>query len=228
MRVRDWSVFHAFLRDKERILITTHRNPDGDAIGSEIALMHFLRQQGKTVHVINSDPTPKFFRFLDPEQEIGVYDPASFAGLLPRLHGGIVVDINDWARLADIGRAVQTHGLPLACIDHHIPTDHLGDVQVVDTRSSSTGELIFDLIDRSNGQWNQNVVDALYTCILTDTGSFRFSNTTPKTHRNAARLLSLGARFRQVYRQVYESYSANRIHLAGRLMADMRFDCDGR
>ncbi len=228
MQERDWSAFSAFFQDKKNLLITSHRTPDGDAIGSEVAMAHYLRQLGKSVHIVNLDATPKYFRFLDPVDEITIFEPAAFAELLPCLDGGVIVDINEWSRLAELGRAIRTHGLPIACIDHHIPTEHVGTIEMIDTTVSSTGELVFDFLDHSKADWQQMIIDALYTCLLTDTGSFRFSNTSPRTHRIAAHLLSRGARYREVYKQVYESFSQNRIHLAGRLMASIVFECGGK
>lgn len=224
----NWEPVNSFIADKQRILITTHLNPDGDGLGSQVALAGFLRQLGKTVIMINPNPTPFLFQFLDAEKEITGYDKIKDKELLNSLDAVIVVDISDWERLGDIGHVLRRLQTPMVCIDHHIPTDIMGDVQIIDSSASSTGELIYDYLTCCGALFTQNIVDALYTCILTDTGSFRYSNTTEKTHTIAADLLKRGANFRQVFSNIYENYSKNRYYLMGRLLVDMQFACNDR
>ena len=225
---RNWDSIGRFIQSGQRFIITTHANPDGDAIGSQIALSAYLKQLGKEVHLINSDPTPKFFQFLDPEGTIEVFDENRHADLIRGLDGGIVLDISDWGRLRRVGEILRGADLPLASIDHHIPTDLSAKYSISDQSASSTGEMLYDFFATSQITMNKEIVNALYTCILTDTGSFRFSNTTPRTHQIAAALLKSGAEFREIYEKVYESYSKNRTILKGLLLANMHFECKNR
>ncbi len=225
---RDWDSVREFLADKKRLLVTTHVNPDGDAIGSQMAMAHYLRQLKKEVFLLSSDPTPKFFHFLDPKGEITPYSPEAHLSLLQSLDGGIVLDISDWKRLRGVGEAIVQFSLPVVCIDHHIPTDEIGMVQISDQSASSTGEMLYDFFQDSKAEMTVEIIEALYTCILTDTGSFRFSNTTALTHRIAADLLERGVDFRRVYEHVYESHSKSRSLLMGHVLAEMQFECDDR
>ncbi|MBN1480486.1 bifunctional oligoribonuclease/PAP phosphatase NrnA [candidate division KSB1 bacterium] len=223
-----WSPFRQFLANKSTILITTHLNPDGDALGSELALAHYLREVGKRVFIINSDPLPHFLHFLTDDVHIEQFSGERHAGIIDHCDGCIVVDVSEWKRLGEISTLIKARALPIACIDHHLSAGKLGDIQVLDEYASSTGELIYDFLKTVKANFSQSVVDALYTCILTDTGSFKFSNTTAQTHFIAANLLGMGAHFERIYAELYESDSKSRTLLKGHLLADMKFECDDR
>ncbi|MBN1560637.1 bifunctional oligoribonuclease/PAP phosphatase NrnA [candidate division KSB1 bacterium] len=223
-----WDAISRFLDDKKRILITTHLNPDGDALGSEIALAHYLSACGKEVHVINSDPLADFFTFLTNDIQVKQFQRQKHQPLIESCDGCLVVDVSDWHRLGDIGLVLRERAIPLACIDHHLQGGKMGDVHVIDEKASSTGELVYDFLKSANAALSQNIIDAIYTCILTDTGSFKFSNTTPDTHLIAAELLERGARFQKIYAELYESDSIGRTLLKGHLLAHMQFACDDR
>ncbi|HOC89267.1 MAG TPA: bifunctional oligoribonuclease/PAP phosphatase NrnA [bacterium] len=225
---REWQPVRDFVQDKRTIAVTTHINPDGDAIGSQMAMAHYLRQIGKKVVLLNCDRMPDYFHFLDPEGEIALFDEQAHEELVAGLDGCFVVDISDWARLRGLGSALRRHGIPVACIDHHIPTDEMGEVHICLQEASSTGEMIYDFLADSGAELTLPIVDAIYTCIMTDTGSFRFSNTTARTHRIAADLLERGAHYRAIYEQVYENNSKQRTLLMARLLEQMRFACDDR
>jgi bifunctional oligoribonuclease and PAP phosphatase NrnA len=224
----DWKSLQEFVHGKKRILITSHVHPDGDAIGSEIAMAEYLRQKGADVYIVNSDPTPSFFDFITGDQGIEQYNAEIHAGLIPTLDGCVVVDISDWARLKEIGRLVRQHQIPVACVDHHIPTDHMGQIQINIQHASSTGEVLYRFFKAARVTLNNTMVNALYLCVMTDTGSFRYSNTTPYALRMAADLLKRGAEFKTIYEQVYESDSPARMILKGRMLAELRFECQGR
>jgi bifunctional oligoribonuclease and PAP phosphatase NrnA len=223
-----WQRFFDFIHAKNHLLITTHVNPDGDAIGSETALADYLKQVGKQVTIINVDPTPAFFAFLDHEKNIQRYDAQHSLPQIEAVDGCIVVDVSEWKRLGDMSLPLQQKRIPLACIDHHPVVLPMSGVQVIDAAASSTGELVYDLLIAADAEFTPLMLDALYTCLLTDTGSFRFSNTTAKTHSIAADLLRRGARFRDIYSELFESYSKHRVWLQGELLANMRFEFDDR
>jgi phosphoesterase RecJ-like protein len=193
-----------------------------------VAMAHYLWQLGKECTLLNCEKTPQFFLFLDPDKKIQVFNSPSHEQIFREADGAIVVDISDWKRLDEVGKAIKQCDLPVACVDHHIPTDEMGAVQISDQKASSTGELLFEFFKYCDAVMSPPIVEALYTCILTDTGSFRFSNTTPKTHLIAAELIELGVNFRKVYQYVYESYSPGRSLLMGHLLANMHFEASGK
>lgn len=223
-----WKALREFIDTKKRLLITTHVHPDGDAIGSQVALAEYVRRKEKKVFLINCDVTPKYFQFLDPDNKIELFSGERHNDLFATFDGCLIVDISDWARLRRVGTLIREYRLPVACIDHHIPTDDMGDVNINFQQASSTGELLYDFFCSGEEEMTQEMVDALYTCVLTDTGSFRYSNTTPRTHVIAADLLRRGAQFRRIFEEVYENYSGNRTKLMGYLLENMQFACNDR
>lgn len=223
-----WDAIRDFLHNKHNILITTHLNPDGDALGSELALANYFVEIGKEVRIINSDPLPHYFEFLTNGFKIEHYDPDVHTHDSLQFDGCFVVDVSEWKRLGTIANLLQSSDIPVACIDHHLSVGKLGTTQVIDNCASSTGELIYDLLKNMGADFSQGVVDSLYTCILTDTGSFKFSNTTARTHLVTSDLLAKGANYQKIYSELYESDSISRILLKGHLLANMQFDCDGR
>lgn len=229
MGQRDWNILSDFLKDKKNILITTHLNPDGDAIGSQVALAEYLEQLGINCHLINHTPAPKFFHFLDTKNKVEHYNKSIHSSIFATLDGAIIVDLCDWPRLGDVGIAIKKQNLPVAIVDHHITGEKIDPSTIIsDPKASSTGELIYDFFTTVDCHWGQTLVNALYTCILTDTGSFRFSNTTSTTHRIVADLLDKGAEFTTVYKKVYESYSPQRSILMGKMLASLKFENNNR
>ena len=223
-----WDSINAFLQNKKNILISTHLNPDGDALGSEIALAHYFRQIGISFKILNSDPTPAFYQFLDLERWVEQYIPEMHSRMLSNFDGCIIVDVSEFDRLGEMCAVIKNADFPIACIDHHLSASSISMAQVVDEHASSTGELVYDFLRSNNAAFTQEIVDALYTCIVTDTGSFRYSNTTPNTHRITADLIEKGARFQYIYSALYESDSKSRARLKGRLLANMHFESDDR
>ncbi|RPI01387.1 MAG: bifunctional oligoribonuclease/PAP phosphatase NrnA [Calditrichaeota bacterium] len=216
--------FSDFLQDRQNILISTHINPDGDGVGSEVAIRDYLRAQGKQVTIVNDDPVPHYFTFLDPLQEIKLY--ADSTELFRHADACIVVDVSEWGRLGKIADDIQQMNIPLMCIDHHLVRAPIGQVNLIDATASSTGELIYLILQSVNADMTMTMLEAIYVCLLTDTGSFRFNNTTGRTHRIAAELLESGVNFLNIYSRIYESYSISRSRLMGELLRDMRFECD--
>ncbi len=222
-----WKNLTRFISNGEHFLLTTHINPDGDGLGSQIAMAEYLKQCGKNVTLINNNQTPVYFSFLDPENQIQIYNQ-ELDEIIKSVDGVIIVDISDWERLGKLGQVIKTNNIPVACIDHHIPTDTMGETQILDQTVSSTGELVYQYLADQNADFGDRILSALYTTILTDTGSFRFSNTTPQTHRIAADLIERGADFKMIFKNIYESHSKNRVRLTGELLSNLQFACDDR
>ncbi|MDZ7724914.1 MAG: bifunctional oligoribonuclease/PAP phosphatase NrnA [candidate division KSB1 bacterium] len=224
----NWTLFQRFLEDKSLIILSTHLNPDGDGLGSELALADYCRQQGVQYRIINVDPTPRYFQFLDPEKKIEVYDASVHNAVFRQADALLLLDVSELDRIGAIKTQSRAAGLETGCVDHHIYTGPEYDLQLIDTTASSTGELVFRLLDHLGADWTRTIVQSLYTCILTDTGSFRFSNTTAFTHRMAARLIENGADYSRIYQQIYESDSPGLFQLKGKLLTRLHYECKGR
>ncbi|HEX9973703.1 MAG TPA: bifunctional oligoribonuclease/PAP phosphatase NrnA [bacterium] len=219
---------NTLLTSHNKFVLTTHINPDGDAIGSEMAMAVYLRHLGKEVLIINNSATPNNYQFLDKNEEIIVYDEEKHYDLMASADLYLILDISDWDRLRKIGKIIQNSTVPKICIDHHHINYQFVDIDVIYEQASSTGELIFEFLDKVGFPIQGSVARSLYTCILTDTGSFRFSNTTAKTHVMASRLLDAGVNAREIYNLVYEQNSRNKMLLMGEALCAINYECNGQ
>jgi phosphoesterase RecJ-like protein len=186
-----------------RVALMTHVNADGDGAGSEIALWHLLTRRGVRAAITNPTPFPERFGFL-LDKAAGADKSPSGVKYLERADAIVVLDIADLDRLGHLSRVVAKAKIPVACIDHHL--------------SDGTGELVYDLARSARWELTPQVARALYVAILTDTGGFRFSNTTPRTLQVAAHLLERGLDAEQIYREVYASEPEGKIRLLGEVL----------
>lgn len=176
-----------------RVALTTHVNPDGDGLGSEVGLAHLLRQQGLDVMIANPSPTPARFGFLFKELP-GVDRTDEAVRALRQADVIVVVDISDLGRLGMLAGTVAERGVTVGCIDHHVSPGTLPPgPRYVDPTAAATGELVCEIALANTWPLPSLAARALYVAILTDTGGFRFSNTHPRTLRIAAELLEKGA-----------------------------------
>jgi bifunctional oligoribonuclease and PAP phosphatase NrnA len=195
--------FATVFRPGQRVCLTTHVNPDGDGIGSEVGLVHLLRPQGIEAVITNPSPTPPRFSFLFDDLP-GVDRSAEAVKELRRADLIIVLDISDLTRLGMLIETVRNRGVPVGCVDHHVSAGMLPPgPRYLDPGAAATGELIFELAKANGWAVSQAAARALYVAILTDTGGFRFSNTRPRTLRVAADLLETGVDAEKIYLEVY-------------------------
>jgi phosphoesterase RecJ-like protein len=211
-----WNETAKLIRSCDSFLLTTHINPDGDAIGSEIALKTFLEDIDKNVVVVNSSVTPDNLAFLDPGGEIRIFPQDASRELLDDIDVVFVLDVCNWEHLGAFGKALKKSTTPRVCIDHHIiENEDFADVMVIDTSYAATGLMIYELIQTMGGSISRVVAEAVYAAIITDTGTFRFSNTDTKAFRAAAELCDHGVNPHELYRHVFASKTWG----AGRLLA---------
>lgn len=199
-----------------RVALSTHINADGDGCGSEAGLARLLAQRGMSVRIVNPTPWPDHFGFLlgDDVEDCSADGPDG----LDSIDLLIVLDISDVRRLGGLTDRVRKLTVPRLVIDHHIASDdRAGEVLLSDTTACATGELIYDLARELGFEITPRVARSLYTAILTDTGGFRFSNTTPRCHAVAADLLAAGVDPEEMYQRVYAAAPVGRI----RLLADV-------
>jgi bifunctional oligoribonuclease and PAP phosphatase NrnA len=205
------------------VALSTHINADGDGCGSETALARLLAQRGMAVHIVNPTPWPELFDFLladDVEER-----SADGAAALKDIDVLLVLDISDVKRLGGLADAVRALKVPKLVIDHHIASDErAGDILLSDTTACATGELVYDLACELNLEITPRVAKSLYSAILTDTGGFRFSNTTPRCHAIAADLLSVGVDPEELYQRVYASAPAGRVRLLAEVLQTLGID----
>jgi phosphoesterase RecJ-like protein len=202
----------AELRAGQKVALSTHINADGDGCGSEAGLARLLAQMGIQAHIVNPTPWPATMRFLlDGEVSERSAEGARALAGVDRL---IVLDISDVRRLGVLADTVRALPSPPLVIDHHLPGEEPpGTIHVSDTAACATGELVYDLAVTMGLEITPAIATALYTAILTDTGGFRFSNTSPRCHAIAARLLAAGVDPDAMYRRIYASVPRGRMGL---------------
>jgi bifunctional oligoribonuclease and PAP phosphatase NrnA len=207
------------------VALSTHINADGDGCGSEAGLARLLAQRGMDVHIVNPTPWPELFDFLLADDIVD--RSADGAQALKGIDLLIVLDISDVKRLGALAETVRSLTVPRVVIDHHIASDErAGDVLLADTTACATGELVYDLARELGLTIDSRVARALYSAILTDTGGFRFSNTTPRSHAIAADLLAAGVDPEELYQRVYASAPAGRIRLLAEVLQTLGVDED--
>jgi phosphoesterase RecJ-like protein len=224
-----WSNIIHLVNEKQRFILTAHANPDLDALGSEIALDEYLRSLGKEVWILNSDSAPDAFRFIDPDCRLRTFSPNRHREKIREAEVIFVLDASGgWDRVGRIGKHLAAAQATVVCIDHHPASVDFAHLAVVDTNAAATGELIFDLITQAGGAITPTMARVLYLAILTDTGSFRYPNTSPETHRIVARLIEAGADPTHLYKQVYEQYPLERVRLKGYVLNSLQAGADGQ
>jgi phosphoesterase RecJ-like protein len=210
----------SLIETNQRFVLTTHVNPDGDALGSQLALAALLRYRGKDVRIINCGSTPPNYLFLDPNGSIEVYDPVQHQQVLLYAEVIFLIDTNDPHRLRSMSPAVLASSALKVIIDHHPEPVDVGTQPIIDFDATATGEIIYGLIRQLEPAiLTAEVSIALYTAIMTDSGSFRFPKTDPEVHRIAADLISCGADPTDIYARVYENGSINRLRLLGQMLS---------
>lgn len=209
-------------------ILTTHINPDGDGLGSEMVIYWYLKSLGKQVWIFNQNAALQNYCFLDPEKVIQVFDSSRHGVILRQAEVCFILDIGDWPRLRKMAKWLRNDAIVKVCIDHHPRENQFGDINIILPEASSTGEIIYQLFKQLKISISTEMAQAFYTAIMTDTGCFRFSNTTPETHRIAAELIGLGVEPSAIYHQVYEQDSRGKIWLLGQVLGNLQFECDGQ
>jgi len=204
-------------------VLTTHVNPDGDGLGSEIALAEWLSSQAKNVHIINYSATPEIYLFLDAHDRIGRYDPSRDNPLFAAADVIVILDTNQPERLRTMQQPVLDSRAAKLVIDHHLEPHPFADHYLIDADATSTGEIMYRLLSRlSHESLTPLVAQNLYCAIMTDTGSFRYPRVDSDIHRIVADLIDRGADPVSIYSNVYERWSNGRIHLLGEMLAGLQ------
>ena len=205
------------------VVLSTHINADGDGCGSESALARILKSLGMSVKIVNPTPWPDTYEFL---LDGDVREASSEgAAALRKADLLIVLDISDVKRLGSLADTVRGLTIPKLVIDHHIASDEPPGAEMVsDTAACATGELIYDLAVTLGQEITPKIAVALYVAILTDTGGFRFANTTARCLAIASQLLAAGVEPEEMYRRLYASHPIGRLHLLRDALATLEVD----
>ena len=211
------------------IVLATHVDADGDGLGSELGIYHFLKARGHNVQIINNDPVPERYRFLEGWEEVLVHEGERCAELIRDAGLFFVLDNSSPARLGRLLPDLKESNTFKICIDHHVIVDPFWDLNCVDESAAASGQLVYEAINALDGEITPAIAMALYVAFVTDTGQFRFSKTTPEVLRINAELMEKGSINPQdVYRAVYEGVSRGLTRLISHALADAQYDHGGR
>lgn len=210
------------MRASRSCILTTHVNADGDGIGSQIAVAAWMRANGARAYIVNPTRYPGLFDFLLPHSS-WVLEAGSEAArdACAQADLAVVLDTGEVPRIGRVKPMVEH--LPLVVVDHHPLGDQpLGGISFRDPEASATGELVYDILLSTRGPWPQEALDAMYVAILTDTGSFRFGNSTPLCHEVVAELIRRGCDPEELHRQVYGKAPMRRFRLLEACLATLQ------
>lgn len=217
----DLSAVCGVLREKDRFLIACHENPEGDAIGSELALALGLRKMGKTATVLNADPVPRNLTFLAGADTVVFDEDGSGYDV------AIVVDCSSIERTGRVAGELMKPAI-LVNIDHHRTNDDRGELALVDPDAAATGLLVHKVLVALGVEIDRDIAENVFVAILTDTGSFHYGNSSSEAFRVAGEMVELGVDPWAVAEQVYETQSFSRIRLLGRVLSSLETAVGGR
>lgn len=214
----------AAIQSSHRFLITSHLNPDGDAIGTSLGLARILRAMGKEATIWLHDPLPPAYRPMPGAAEVhhGAEPPAGFPGAFD---AGIVLECPTLDRS---GHQAHLPALPLLNIDHHLGNDGYGVAVWVEVAAPAVGEMVLRLAEALGAPVDAEAATLLHLAIVTDTGGFRFANATPAAFEACARLVRLGSRPEQIAQWLYESQSLAAVRLLGEMLPTLEIAAEGR
>ena len=210
-------------KNHQSFVLLSHVRPDGDAIGSQIALGFSLMAMGKTVHLVNEDGLPENLAFLPGSDRI-IQPPADPLDI----EVAIALDTGTKPRLGDRALHAASNAKIWINIDHHVSNPKYGDINLIDATSPATGEIVYNLIDELGMSIPDESRDAIYVAISTDTGSFQYSNTTARTYRIAADLIDCGLDVGSINSKTYDELPYRRVELMRELLQTLELAEDGR
>ncbi len=218
MRVEKLNNLKELLAEPKKIVITTHRGPDGDAMGSSLGLYNYLLKKGHQVQVITPNDYPSFLHWMKGNDHViqFVKEPEASERITNEAEIIFCLDFNTLNRIDTFAPVVEQTKAFKVLIDHHQQPDEF-DFTLSDTSASSTAQLIYEFLDMFGDLEiiDQDIAECLYTGIMTDTGNFRFPSVTAKTHEIVAFLINKGAKHDKVYDLVNDNNSINRLNLLG-------------
>jgi phosphoesterase RecJ-like protein len=236
-KTKEFQKFREWLEQAKRVLISTHALPDGDGLGAEAALYHYLKRAKKACRVYNPDPLPKRYRFLDPKGNI-LLGPNQVE-LWDTCDLWVIVDTNDPRRLGKLWQELSLRSKRIVFLDHHPETLGAKGVEaftypphammVQDIEASSIGEMLYHLFNELNlTKLNKDVALGLYVSVMTDTNSFRYARTTPLAHQIAAEMIELDVNPEEVYQAIYSSKDLSHLQLLGYVLQHVNVTLGGK
>ncbi|MBI5729503.1 MAG: bifunctional oligoribonuclease/PAP phosphatase NrnA [Ignavibacteriales bacterium] len=223
--MNDFSLLKKIIDEHNSFLLSTHVNPDADALGSELAFYLLLKKLGKKVKVVNHSSTPYNLEFLDEEKVIEKFDETVHGKIFDDAEVFILLDLNQANRIVKMESGFREFKGIKVCIDHHQDPENIFDNYFGSTDYSATSEIIYEFIEQTKIiEVDYAIALQLYAGIMTDTGSFRFDRTNPRIHRIMAELLETGVNPTKVYDKIYDQFKFARVKLLGEALSTIELD----
>lgn len=226
MKIEEIQIVQELLATPKNIVILTHRSPDGDAMGSTLALYHFLNKNNHQATVLSPNEFPDFLAWMPGSETVKIYEKDKTKGteLLKEADIIFTLDFNALHRVGEMESVLSTLTIPFIMIDHHQKPDGYAIVQYSDVAFGSTCEMIYNFINYlgKKSQIDKTIATCIYTGILTDSGSFRFPKTNGTTHRIVADLIDLGVENTVIPTLLFDNSSYHRLQLLGRALQNMQ------
>ena len=226
----DWKKINEIITSCSKILLTTHENPDGDGLGSEVAMYHHLTEIGKDVRIINCSFTPAMFDYINGDGCIETYDKSKHLDWIKECELVVVFDVGDFSRTKVVKDVVEQFKIPIMNIDHHPhPDKHDFSYNIIDIQSAATGCMVRSYLKVArSAPLNKKICDGIYTAVMTDTGCFKYSNTDTFCHSIAIECLENGVDTNFIYQKIYENSSKKRVSVLAEMISNISYELGGK
>ncbi len=215
------------IKKSNKIVLTSHVRPDGDACGSMIAVKEFLSSMGKNCDLMLLSELPQWYKFLFDENT-PIYGQSTVKKDLNEYDLIILVDVNSESQLQGFADFIKKTSAKVLIFDHHATNDGLGDIEIIDFSAAATGLIIFDMFKFAGFKIDEKIAEALFVAISTDTGWFQFSNTDTRVFATAAKLIEAGAKPTDLYHKLYHNFTPHRFELLKRMLNSLELLLDDR
>ena len=216
----------------DRILVTTHNKPDGDACGSLVVMRDALRGQGKRVYALLLSEVPAWYRFIASEPLLilgrDVQPDKLLSDYFQQIELVILLDVNSTSQLPHVTECLRQVEVPVLVIDHHATSDGLGSLELVDPTAAATGLLVYELLKYAQWPLTPTMAEALFVAAATDTGWFQFGNTDSRVYRDCAVLIEAGAQPKALYDKLYHNFSLSRFQLMLAMLNNLELHYDNQ
>lgn len=220
------------INKSKNVLLTTHTKPDGDACGCVTAMYDVLTTLGKKAQLILISEVPEWYQFLFTEKVPILGEDFTLEELKQGRFAGadlvIIIDTNSYSQLPKFDEFLKQNTKPVLAIDHHVTSDNLGDVELIDTSAAAAALIVFDLLKSADWPLTEKIAQALFVAVAADTGWFQFTNTDARAYRTCAGLIDAGANPTKLYDKLYHNFSEARFQLMLRMLSSIELDFDGR
>ena len=227
--MNNWKKLNQGIKNSDRIVLSTHMNPDGDGLGSAVAMHSYISNLGVDCRIIQISNFPDQYSFLNDRNIIETYDLTIHDSWLAEVDLALIFDIGAYNRLGPLGDRLFSNKTKVINIDHHPKlNDERFYEHYINIEAAATGEMVYDFLQENQINMNEVIAKGIYTAVMTDTGSFRHNNTNQKSHKIAMDCLAYDIDNSKIYQSIYENKSVAQISLLAKVIDNLRFDLDGK